>query len=206
LLSLLATAAYGEDATTFSSLAAPYLAAFTRLEQHEIAALALILGVVFFAVFTAILLVRTHARGTISEAAARDRIAALKSEVDRLTGLVLSEPNVLVSWPAARDEPDIIGDPTIVAPDADRNRVLAFGAWLDVDQARAMDHAIERLRAEGESFSRSLTTASATSVSRWRSSWPRSATRPRRRPSASSWITSRSRPSSIRERRWPTAS
>ena len=160
LLSLLATAAYGEDATTFSSLAAPYLAAFTRLEQHEIAALALILGVVFFAVFTAILLVRTHGRGTISEAAARDRIAALKSEVDRLTGLVLSEPNVLVSWPAARDEPDIIGDPTIVAPDADRNRVLAFGAWLDVDQARAMDHAIERLRAEGESFSRSLTTAS----------------------------------------------
>ena len=103
LLSLLATAAYGEDATTFSSLAAPYLAAFTRLEQHEIAALALILGVVFFAVFTAILLVRTHGRGTISEAAARDRIAALKSEVDRLTGLVLSEPRAKAS--AARSRP-----------------------------------------------------------------------------------------------------
>ncbi len=40
-----------------------YLAAFGRLEQHEKAALALIVGVVFFAVLTAILLVRTRARG-----------------------------------------------------------------------------------------------------------------------------------------------
>ena len=35
---------------------------------------------------------------------ARDKIAALTSEVDRLGGLLLSEPLVLVSWPAAADE------------------------------------------------------------------------------------------------------
>ena len=64
-LMLLPTVAAAQDAVG-SLLASPYLAAFARLQQHEIAALALILGVVFFAVVTAILLVRTHAQASAS--------------------------------------------------------------------------------------------------------------------------------------------
>src|SRR5262249_26489208 len=100
-LALLPTTA---DAAGWSWLIdSPYLPAFLRLEQHEIAALTLILGVVIFAVLTSILLVRSRARAAADGAAAREKIAALKSDVDQLTGLLLSEPHILVSWAAASD-------------------------------------------------------------------------------------------------------
>jgi len=142
----------------------PYLAAFARLEQHDIAALALIVGVVFFAVLTAILLVRTRARAAADATTAREHVAALKTQVDQLTGLLLSEPQVLVSWPAAGDDPQILGEPQPITGNADPGGVLVFHAWLAADDALAMAHAVERLRAHGESFSRSLTTAAARQV------------------------------------------
>jgi signal transduction histidine kinase len=163
VLCLLPGGAAAQDAAgwPFNS---PYLAALARLEQHEIAALALILGALFFAVFTAILLVRTRARAATDETAGRDKIAALKSQVDQLTGLLLSEPHVLVSWAAASDEPHILGETAGITGDARPANVLAFGAWLNVDDARAMVHAVDRLRAQGEGFSRSLTTAAGRQV------------------------------------------
>ncbi|HML12987.1 MAG TPA: hypothetical protein VK456_06745, partial [Xanthobacteraceae bacterium] len=51
------------------SLFATVIAAFAALERHEIAALALTLGVVCFAVVTAIALVRTRAGAAAREAA-----------------------------------------------------------------------------------------------------------------------------------------
>ena len=62
----------------------------------------LILGVVCFAVVTSILLVRTRGRAAAAGAAAREKVAGLKSQVDQLTGLLLSEPHVLVSWAGRR--------------------------------------------------------------------------------------------------------
>ena len=68
---------------------------------------------------TAILLVRTRARAAAREAAARDEIAELAAEVDRLTGLLLTEPQVLVSWPPNGDAPDVVGDVATIAGDDD---------------------------------------------------------------------------------------
>ncbi|HEY2136355.1 MAG TPA: PAS-domain containing protein [Xanthobacteraceae bacterium] len=157
-LSAAPTAAGAEDAAGWP-FDLPYLTALTRLDPHESATLALILGVLFFAVVTAILLVRTRARAGTSEAAARDRIAALQSDVDRLTGLLLSDPHIVVSWLAASDEPDILGETADITENPDPAGVLAFGAWLGVDDARAMERAVERLRSRGEGFNRSLTTS-----------------------------------------------
>ena len=164
-LSLLPGAALAQDTAAWPwPFSSPYVAALAQLEQHEIAALALILGVIFFAVLTAILLVRTRARAAADKAVARDNIAALKTQVDQLTGLLLSEPHVLVSWPPAGDEPHILGETLGLTGDANAASVLAFGAWLSVDDARAMLRAVERLRAKGEGFSRSLTTAAGRQV------------------------------------------
>jgi signal transduction histidine kinase len=161
-LLLLPTAATAEEAgwPPLSS----YFSALARLEQHEIAALALILGVLLFAAFTAVLLVRTRARAARYAAAARDEIGTLKSDVDQLTGLLLSEPHVLVSWAAASDEPHILGQTASITGNANADSVLAFGAWLTVDDARAMLRAVELLRANGEAFSRPLTTAAGRQV------------------------------------------
>jgi signal transduction histidine kinase len=150
--------------TWISPFNSPSLAAFARLEEHEIAALALIVGVVVFAVFTAILLVRTRARAAANATVAREKLAALKTQVDQLTGLLLSEPQVLVSWPAASDEPQVIGEALAITGSADPAHVLAFAAWLAADDAQAMARAVERLRAHGESFSRSLTTLAGRQV------------------------------------------
>ena len=46
-----------------------------------------------------------------------------------------SEPQILIAWAAAADDPEIIGDPSLVTgPDAP-HRVLAFGTWLEPDKA-----------------------------------------------------------------------
>ena len=127
------------------------------IDRHEIAALALIIGLSLFAVVTAILLVRTRARAARLEAAAHDETAALRGGLDRANALLLSEPQLVVDWPAASDEPSIEGDPSIVGVSAP-HRVLAFGSWLDPGKARAMEQAVGALRALGEPFAMSFVT------------------------------------------------
>jgi signal transduction histidine kinase len=135
--------------------------AFATLERHEAAALALTLGVVFFAVVTAIALVRTRARAGEREAAARAEIIALRDQADRANALLLAEPQVIVAWPASGDEPDIIGDASILAPTPVPRRVLAFGTWLDPERARAMEQAVDVLRASGAGFAMTIPTLSS---------------------------------------------
>src|SRR5215510_15055379 len=133
-----------------------YISALPSLDRDEIAALALTLGILCFAVVTALLFVRTRRRLAEVEAAARDEAVASKAAIDRAYALFLSEPQILVAWPAAADEPEIIGDPTLVSP-ADAS-VLAFATWLEADAARAMEHAVDALRARGVSFAMTVTT------------------------------------------------
>ena len=133
-----------------------YTDAFATLQRHEIAALVLTFGVLLFAVVTAIALVRTRLRAAAAENALRDRIMALKSERDRFNALLLSEPQIIVSWAAADNEPDILGDTSLVTHASLPQRVLAFGTWLEPDKAQAMEHAVDALRADGEGFSMSL--------------------------------------------------
>ncbi|MGZ3328030.1 MAG: hypothetical protein ACXU85_12815, partial [Xanthobacteraceae bacterium] len=70
------------------------------LDRHEIAALTLTLGVLCFAVVTAILLVRTRSRLAELEASARDESATSKAAIDRAYALLLSERQILVAWAA----------------------------------------------------------------------------------------------------------
>ena len=129
------------------------------INRHEIVALVLILGLLLFAVVTAIMLVRARSRAARLEASAQDEIARLRGDLDRANALLQSEPQVVVDWPAASDEPSIEGEPEVVGATAP-HRVLAFGSWLDAGKAAAMERAVEALRARGEAFSMTLTTLS----------------------------------------------
>jgi signal transduction histidine kinase len=141
-----------------------YIEAFADMQRHEIAALALTLGILLFAVVTAVSLVRTRRRAGEGEAAARDEILALKAHIDRAHALLLSEPQVVVAWSAGADEPQILGDAAGVTAAATPHRVLAFGTWLDAERASAMEHAVEALRATGQPFSLTLTTTAGLPV------------------------------------------
>jgi signal transduction histidine kinase len=141
-----------------------YLSAFASLERHELAALALTLGVVLFAVVTAIMLVRTRQRAAANETEARREINALTAEVDRVNALLLSEPQIVVAWAAGCDNPDIVGDVTIVTQATMPQRVLAFGAWLPADQAQMIQASVDTLRANGEAFAMTLATLGGKSI------------------------------------------
>ena len=159
------------SSTTPAAAAAPglsdldsYVDAFTALTRGEIAAMTLTLGVLLFAVVTAIMLVRTRTRTAHADMALRDRIVALTAERDRSNALLLSEQQILVSWAAADNEPEILGDTTLVTSSDIPQRALAFGTWLEPDKAQAMEHAVDALRAEGEAFAMALVTLSGRAI------------------------------------------
>src|SRR6202051_1373957 len=132
-----------------------YVSAVSQLDSHEIAPLALTLGILCFAVVTAIMLVRTRRRLAETEADARDQAIALRARADRANALLQSEPQVVIAWSTTDEEPEIIGDPNLVTgfvtdlvahsvidlPGADH--VLDFGSWLEPDQARTIGRAVE---------------------------------------------------------------
>lgn len=135
-----------------------YLSAFEALNRHEIVGLALTLGAIGFAVLTAVLLVRARMRASDNEVAARSEIAALRGDVERAIALLCAEPQVLVIWAADSEEPEILGDTSVVTPVPIARRTLAFGSWLPAVNARQLDAAVEALRSRGESFAMMLTT------------------------------------------------
>ncbi len=137
---------------------ADYLETFTSLDRHELAALTLTLGVILFGVVTAIALLRTRTRTRQALVARQSEINDLREERDRAVALLHSEPQVIVVWPAGADEPDITGDPALIAHTAVPRRVLAFGTWLEPDKAQQIEEAVEALRSDGKSFSLTLTT------------------------------------------------
>jgi signal transduction histidine kinase len=147
------------DASEQPSLAlqALVLSAHRSLDQHALAFLVLILGVMLFAVVTAILLVRSRVRAMRLEAWSHDEIARLRDEVDRAQALLLSEPQLVIVWPAGSDEPIIDGDPAALGLFA-AHRALAFGTWLDAGKSSAIERAVDALRARGEAFSMTLVT------------------------------------------------
>jgi signal transduction histidine kinase len=145
------------------SLLEAYIAAFALLDQHEVAAIALTLGILCFAVVTAILLVRTRRRLAQVEAGARDESIAAKAAIDRAYALLLAEPQILVVWAAAPGaEPEIIGEPPLIIGDAPH--VLAFASWLDHDAAREMERCVDALRARGVGFVMMVTASSGHAI------------------------------------------
>jgi signal transduction histidine kinase len=138
-----------------------YLDAFKALDQHEVAALALFIGVLFFAVVCAVLLVRTHDRLNAQRARSAAAVSLLTGEIERLYDLVLSEPQVVVRWHHDTDTaPEILGDPSLIAVNLPPDQVLTFAGWLRPEQALHLETHVDRLLGRGESFTISLTTAS----------------------------------------------
>jgi signal transduction histidine kinase len=142
------------------SFVATYLDAVTGLNPQEVAVLAVALGVLVFGATTAILLMRMRMRAAAAQSDLGDDIIAIRAERDRVNTLLLSEPQILVTWAATGGEPSILGDTTLITSATLPQRVLAFGSWLEPEKAQAMDRAVDALRENGEAFSMALMTLS----------------------------------------------
>jgi signal transduction histidine kinase len=141
------------------ALGLAYVEALKSLDQHELAGLALFIGVLFFAVVSAVLLVRTYERLGAQRARTDAEVAALAAEIERLYDLLLSEPQVVVAW-NHNAVPEIIGDPAIIAPDIAADQLLTFATWLRPEQALHLESHVDRLLGRGESFTIALASAS----------------------------------------------
>lgn len=98
------------------------------LTRQEITSLALTLGILLFAVVTAIALLRSRTRAAIERAEAKKEIARLRAEADRMTALLLSEPQVVVIWRNLTSEPVVLGEVAPISGLESSRRILAFGA------------------------------------------------------------------------------
>ena len=134
------------------------LNAHRGIVQHEIAFLALMAVVVFLAVVATVMLVRIRGHAARSEAWSQDEAAGLREAIDRANALLLSEPQVVVDWPVGCEEPGIEGNPATIGLLTAKS-LLNFASWLDAGKASAMERAVEALRARGEPFAMTLTTA-----------------------------------------------
>ncbi|WP_424628710.1 PAS-domain containing protein [Bradyrhizobium sp. SYSU BS000235] len=142
------------------------LSIFTDINRQELAALITATAVLGFSVVAAILLMRTRIRAARIETKLRSDNQALQLEADRFRALLFAEPQILISWAAGDDRPDISGDVALVLPQGfeQPQRVLAFGSWLPPEQALEMDHAVDALRETGESFQLNLITVTGRTI------------------------------------------
>ena len=138
--------------------------AVTAFDHEDFATLSLPLGLLIFGLLAVLALVRTRRSVARAQTVSRDDAMELHAEIDRLTALLLSEPQVLVAWPAATDKAEILGDTGIIIPGSVPERVLAFGSWLEPAAAQRMERAVETLRGEGRGFVMTLTTSAGRPV------------------------------------------
>jgi signal transduction histidine kinase len=135
------------------------------LNHQEVAVLATSFAPVGFSVLAAILLMRTRLRATRNEERLRSEITDLQSQSDRLRALLFAEPQVLISWAAGDNRPQISGDISLVmSQEGSPQRILAFGTWLPPEPALQMDHAVDALREKGEAFLLNLSTSAGRGI------------------------------------------
>jgi signal transduction histidine kinase len=134
---------------------------FFDFNRQEVAVLTTALALLSFSVVAAVLLMRTRLRAARNEERLRADVGDLQVQADRLRALLFAEPQILISWAAGDNRPQISGDISLLMQDARQHpqRILAFGTWLPPEPALQMDHAVDALRDAGEGFLLNLTTS-----------------------------------------------
>src|SRR5436305_11243301 len=98
------------------------ISAWFDLNHQEFAVLTTALALVGFSVVASILLMRTRVKATRTEVRLRADIADLQVKADRLRALLFAEPQILISWAAGDNRPQISGDTALlISHDAQQN-------------------------------------------------------------------------------------
>ena len=130
--------------------------------MHGVAGLAILGGLVAFAVILSLLHLYERARWTRRERELAVAIDVLRGAHDRAEMLLNAERQIIVTWDGS-GEPVIEGDVGLAIygerpGSGAARRVLAFGTWLLPADAAAVESGVEALRARGTGFGASLRT------------------------------------------------
>ena len=128
----------------------PQATAFGAFEVIQFATFAGVLGA---AMLSAIWLIRERGRIAGENLELRERIAELNAAVQRSDALASMKDQRTVVWGSEHRRPEILGSiPSTPGVPEERSSFLAFGRWLNVRSASALENAIATLRAAGTPF------------------------------------------------------
>jgi signal transduction histidine kinase len=129
------------------------------LDPRTLLTLGIILGVIAFAVWTAIACLRARERARKAEAEAELEAERYRLSESTLETLLASEPQALLTV-AETGEADLLVAtlPPALGVPRDTPSLLGFADWLDPESAHALNEAIDVLAERGEAFNLMLRT------------------------------------------------
>jgi signal transduction histidine kinase len=129
------------------------------LDPRTLLTVGIVLGLIAFAVGTAIACLRARERARKAEAEALTEAERYRLSESTLGTLLAAEPQVLLTV-AETGEPDVLvaSLPPAFGVPRDALGLLSFGEWLDAESADALEYALRALAARGESFNLMLRT------------------------------------------------
>jgi signal transduction histidine kinase len=119
----------------------------------EVMNIALVFGAVSAAMVSAIWLIRERAKIDAENGELRGTLADANAQIDRYRALIVDKDRRIVVWDGENAPAEVLGDlpAEAGAPEA-KSAFLAFGRWLAVTSATALEKSIESLRSRGERF------------------------------------------------------
>jgi signal transduction histidine kinase len=119
-----------------------------------------LIGLALFATFTSILHLVARRQWALREKTLAAELSQTRARLDRANLFLSSDPQIVVAWGSATEEPDVEGEYSLVTDAPLPRRVLGFGSWLAPELAQKLDQAVERLRRRGEAFTITLASLS----------------------------------------------
>ncbi|OCW56138.1 alkaline phosphatase [Hoeflea olei] len=119
----------------------------------EVINFAMVIGAISAAMISAIWLIRERAKIDLENAGLRTALADVNAKLSRHQALIVDRDRRIVVWDGVGLPAEMLGNlaPETGAPDK-LSDFLAFGRWLEPRSAASIDDAIDRLRAQAESF------------------------------------------------------
>jgi signal transduction histidine kinase len=131
------------------------------LDAQHLLTLGVNLGIIAFAVGTAIACLRATERAREARDAAALEAERFRAREDMLEMVLAAEPQMLLTWTEA-DGPRVLAAnlPPALGVPREPERLLRFAEWLDGPSAEALDEAVRALTERGEAFNLMLRTHS----------------------------------------------
>ncbi len=129
------------------------------LDARTLLTLGINLGIIAFAVGTAIACLRATERARKAEAEAQVEAERYRLSESTLETLVAAEPQALLTVAESGEAELLVATlPPALGVPRDTGGLLSFAAWLDASSAQVLDDAIDALAAQGEPFNLMLRT------------------------------------------------
>src|SRR5262245_35738183 len=116
-----------------------WVALVTGSRQHEVFSSAFVLGLLIFALTTAITHVRARSVWMREERDLRAANETLGARAERAEALLFSEPQLVAVWTRPSEPPVLNGEIPGIYGVAAASRGLSYSSWLDATEARTLE-------------------------------------------------------------------